>query len=174
MNITAKAVGYAAVVTALLMFFQHKRENMLTLKLSADVLWTLHYVLIARYSAAAVTFIAIFREIVYFNNDKSWAKSKLWVLMFIMLFSSSAFLTWQNAFSILPAFATVITTIAFDNKSVFKTKIISFFASLSMLVYGLHCASSAVVTNEIITETAIITVFILDYIKNRRQSNAFK
>lgn len=168
MSILAKTVGFAAVGMALLMFFQHKRKNMLALKLSADVLWTLHYIMIVRYSAAAVTFIAIFREIVFYNNDKGWAKSKLWIVCFCALFIASALFTWQSIFSLLPVFATVITTVAFGNKSVVAAKIVSFFASLSMMIYGIYCASSAVVTNEIITESVIIFAFALDFINNRR------
>lgn len=108
-------IGFFAMAVSVLIYLQRKRRNILALKLTTDVLWAMHHLLILSYSAATTT-IAIFREIVFYNYDKKWAKSKWWGIGFSMTFILASLLTWKDAFSIIPAFGTILTTIAFGNK----------------------------------------------------------
>lgn len=149
-------IGYVAMFVSIMIYFQRKRKNVLMLKLTTDVLWATHHLMIASIPAAATTTFAIFREIVFYNYDKKWAKSTWWKVFFSTGFVIAALLTWKDYFSIVPAIASVLSTIAFGSKKLSVTKIFAFLSSVGMLIYGIHYGSSATVVNECITEASII------------------
>lgn len=60
----AQFFGFAAIVDSFFIFQQTKRRNMLILKVLQDLLWLVHYVLLACWSAAATSLICAFRGIV--------------------------------------------------------------------------------------------------------------
>ena len=116
MQNVGQIVGFAAMAVSMLIYLQRKRKNILILKLSSDVLWALHHLMILSYTAALTTAIAIFREIVFYNYDKKWAKSRWWSVGFSLVFVMAALFTWKDAFSIIPAIGTVLTTVAFGEQ----------------------------------------------------------
>lgn len=160
-------IGFLAMAVSVLIYLQRKRRNILALKLTTDVLWAIHHLLIFSYSAAATTTIAIFREIVFYNYDKKWAKSKWWGIGFSMTFILASLLTWKDAFSIIPAFGTILTTIAFGSKNTTITKIFASLASLGMLFYGLHYSSVPTVINECLTQMSVAVSFIVGFFMRR-------
>lgn len=167
MIFAGQITGFAAMIMSWLVFIQYKRKNILLSKLICDTLWTVHYILLLSYSAAAVTTIAIFREYVFYNYDKQWAKNKVWSPAFSLLFIASAVITWKNVFSLIPATSTVLTTIAFRNGNISVTRLLAFIASLGMLIYGINCHSIAVIINECVTESVIMFVTLKFALKNK-------
>ena len=167
MEISGQFIGLAAMIMSWIVFIQHKRKNILLSKLMCDILWTVHYIMFLSYSAAAVTTIAIFRECVFYNYDKNWAKSKLWSPAFLLLFMVSAVITWKNVYSLIPAMSTVLTTIAFRNGNISITRLLAFIASAGMLIYGINCNSIAVIINECVTESVIVFVTLKFALKNK-------
>ena len=155
MQNVGQIVGFAAMAVSMLIYLQRKRKNILILKLSSDVLWALHHLMILSYTAALTTAIAIFREIVFYNYDKKWAKSRWWSVGFSLVFVMAALFTWKDAFSIIPAIGTVLTTVAFGSKRIGVTRLFAAMASIGMLFYGLHYHSFATVINECFTQISI-------------------
>ena len=102
--------------------------------------------------------ISIFREIVFYNYDKKWAKSKIWLFFFIGCYISSSIITAKNIFGIFPVTASILATVAFWNKNVKNIKIISIPVSSCMLIYNLYCFSIAGIINEIITLSSIFII----------------
>ena len=96
MQNVGQIVGFAAMAVSMLIYLQRKRKNILILKLSSDVLWALHHLMILSYTAALTTAIAIFREIVFYNYDKKWAKSRWWSVGFSLVFVMAALFTWKR------------------------------------------------------------------------------
>ncbi len=168
MDIIGHISGFAAMIMSWLVFIQYERKNRLMFKLVSDMLWTAHYTMLSSYSAAAVTLIAIFRECVFYNYDKRWAKSNLWSGAFLLMFIVSTAVTWKNAFSLIPAVSTVLTTIAFRSGNITITRLLAFSASVGMLIYGIHCNSIAVIINECVTESVIAIVAIKIALINKR------
>lgn len=163
MENVGQIIGFAAMAVSVLIYLQRRRRNILALKLTTDVLWAMHHLLIFSYSAAATTTIAIFREIVFYNYDKKWAKSKWWGIGFSMAFILASLLTWKDAFSIIPAFGTILTTIAFGNKNMTITRIFASLASVGMMIYGLHYNSVPTVINECLTQLSVAVSFVVGF-----------
>ncbi|MBE5869624.1 MAG: YgjV family protein [Lachnospiraceae bacterium] len=71
------------------MIYQQKsRKSLLIYKLSSNVLWMLHYLLLAAYSGAAIAGIGIFRELIFCR---------------LLCSVVSAVFTWKRPLSVLPA-----------------------------------------------------------------------
>lgn len=164
-------IGYIAMLVSMTIYFRRKRKEVLMLKLSTDVLWASHHLLISSFPAAATTTFAIFREIVFYNYDKKWAKSGWWKVFFSAGFIVAALLTWKDYFSIVPAAASVLSTIAFGSKKLSVTKTFSFLSSVGMLVYGIHYGSSATVVNECLTEASILISVVTNIVLSEKNKN---
>ncbi len=131
----AQCIGFCALITSVIIYSRKERSKLLLFKAVQDILWGAHYLLLACYSAAATSLICVTRSVVFYHNNKKWAKSKLWVLAYLAFYLISAALTWQNVYSILPSLASCTSTVAFYQKKTEHTKLLQILASLITLTY---------------------------------------
>lgn len=144
-------VGALGVGANIVIYQQKGSKQLLLYKLLSDFLWAFHYYLLSAYAAMAVAIIGIFRETVFLNQDKKWAKSKWWLVFFLACSVTSAIVTWKNMFSILPAVASVLSVISFWRNRPNFTRRLAFPISFCMLTYDVTCDSYAGIINEIFT-----------------------
>ena len=147
----ASIVGALGIGANVIIYQQKNGKKLLFYKLISDFLWAAHYFLLGAVSAALVAVIGIFRETVFFNQDKKWAKSNLWLVFFILCSICVAVFTWKSAFSILPAVASVLSIISFWKNDPKLSRCLAFPISISMLTYDLYCISYMGMVNEIFT-----------------------
>ena len=81
----------------------NNRKIILLAQAAACALWLVHYSLLGAATAAATNIICFARSAVFYFNDRPWAKSKLWLALFLVLFAANSIVTWEGARSILPA-----------------------------------------------------------------------
>ena len=148
MKLIAEIIGGSAVLFSFVMFQQNKRKNLILCKLIIDILWIIHFIILGGYTIVCTTSISFFRELVFINNDKPFWGSKNWLYLFILLYIGALFFTWQGFYSIFPVISSIAATISFWIDSVKKTKIISFFVSISQIVYCISRRSYSAITNE--------------------------
>lgn len=134
-EILAQIFGFGALISSVIIYSRKKRTSLLLFKATQDILWGIHYLLLGCYSAAASSAICVTRSFVFYNDNKKWAKSKLWVLVYLSFYAVSAAMTWQNVYSILPALASCTSTVAFYLKKTEQTKALQIVASLITLSY---------------------------------------
>ena len=125
-------MGNVAVISAVQF---NNRKIVLGAQALACILWSVHYGALGAVTALCTNFISFGRSAVFFFNHKKWAKSKLWVLAYLAFYMISAALTWQNAYSLLPALASCTSTVAFYQKRTEHTKLLQILASLITLTY---------------------------------------
>lgn len=142
----ALGIGANAII-----YQQKSGKKLLLFKLISDILWASHYFLLNANTAAAAGIIGIFRETVFYNQDKKWAKSKLWLVFFQICSIVSAFLTWKSIFSILPAVASVISVFSFWKNNPKLSRILAFPMSAAMLTYDITCLSYMGIVNEVLS-----------------------
>ncbi len=159
----AQAVGFAAVAVSFFIYLQKSRQRILFCKLITDILWVLHHMMIFSYTAALTTACAIVRELVFSAEHKLKAHNKVWLYVFAALFAFSAYITWKDAYSVIPAAYSIVTTFALWHKKIAVTRSCIFCGSLCMLFYGLHYGSIATVINEILTMISIVIAIIIEY-----------
>lgn len=152
--------GIGGIVANILIFQQKNRKNLLRTKLLADISWTIHYSFLAAWSGAAVCGIGIIRESVFLQKPRKWASSPLWLILFFLCSLVSAVLTWKSPFSILPAFASMLSILSFWIGNPKLTRWLQIPISLSFLAYNVTVVSVTGILNEALTLTSIIIAFI--------------
>ncbi len=159
MNYIGQSIGILAIIVSFFIYIQKSRGKMIFLKLVTDFLWGAHHLSISSYTAVATTGIAVFRELVFLKNSKN--VRGIWeILIFSVLFVLSSVFTWKDWFSVFPASASVLSTIAFGSDRIKLIRIFAFLSSVCMLVYGIHYFSIPTVINEILVESSIIIALI--------------
>ena len=167
MKLIAEIIGAVAVLTSFVMFQQTNRKRLIFCKFIMDLLWIAHFIILGGYTIVCTTSISVFREIVFINKDKPFFKSKIWLLIFVSLYISALFFTWEGIFSVFPVMSSVAATVSFWIDSVKKTKTISLFVSISQIIYSIARNSYSAITNELVTISSIIISFIRTILSKR-------
>ena len=158
--------GVLGIGANIVIYQQNSGKKLLLYKMVSDVLWALHYFSLYATSAGAIALIGLCREFVFFNQNKKWAKSNWWLVLFIMCSVASAVLTWKSIFSVLPAVASVISIISFWKNKPKLSRILAFPISTAMMTYDFYCLSFMGIVSECFTIFSSV-VGIIRYSKNK-------
>lgn len=160
--IIATTIGALGIGANAVIYQQRTGKRLLIWKLISDVLWAAHYLILGGFSAAAIACVGIVRECIFLNQRRAWARSKLWLLLFVALSIGSAALTWDSAISLLPATASVLSVFGFWRANPTLSKILAYPIAGCMLAYDVCILSYMGMINEIFTLTsttvAVITL----------------
>ena len=169
-TLAAQIIGGLAVVAALFIFISKSRKIILTTKLTADVLWTLHYLLIGGFTAAALNVIGIFREIVFYNREKKWASSKVWLYVFLGLTVLSSVLTWEGPASLLAMAGMILAVFSFWNKDPLYICLLSIPSEMSWLIYNIiHHSVPGIISSSLAMVSMAIGIY--RNLKGRKKNN---
>lgn len=124
--------------------FNH-RKLILWAQAIACCLWIIHYGILGATTAVFTNFISFARSVVFYHNDKKWAKSPAWLWLFIALFVLNSLFTWEGWRSILPGVAMSLTTAALWTRNAGRMRLLYFLNSPFWLSYDLlsHSYSTA-------------------------------
>ncbi|MBR7181340.1 MAG: YgjV family protein, partial [Clostridia bacterium] len=83
-KIVGECIGLVAVAEGFFVFLSNRRERILIFKFISDFLWLLSQLCLGGYTGALLNFVAMGREVVFYNRDKRrFAKSVLWLYFFL-------------------------------------------------------------------------------------------
>ena len=150
MMLVGKIVGYIAIVASVLIYQQKTRKNLLISKAVTDVLWIIHYFLMGGYTGAAVTCVALVREVVFFRSDWRNKNSKLILVVSLCISAVCTALTWDGVFSIFAMLCSMLSIVSFWIGEPKVSRIMAFPISGCMLIYGVANGSVAVLINEVL------------------------
>ena len=177
-DIITQAIGFCGAGMNFLSFQQNKRSKIIGFQIGAALLFIIHYILLGftngadAFTGAALNFIGLTRSIVFINNDKKWAKSPVWLGVFIVVSAVAGILTWEAWYSFLPPMALILTTISYWMKNETKIRLITFPSSPCWLVFNIITGSFAgVVTECIVMSSIIIAIIRYDVLKKGGKKN---
>lgn len=168
LEIIAQVFGIGAMICLFLIYQQKSRKGILIFKLSADVMWSAHYLLLGAYAGMIPNYVGIFRELIFINRkDKKWAKFIFWPIIFIIINFALGLRTFNSVFNVLPITASAFVTISLwiDNPKL--TKLISAPVSMAFLIYDVYVGSYI----GIISESIAIGSIIISFIKEKKRMN---
>ena len=145
-----RIIGYAAVVCSVLIYQQRSGKGLLKYKASADVLWIIHYLFIGGYTGAAVTGVALVRELVFYKGNRQGRKGWLVLVAFLCAGIVCAIVTWQNVFSLFAMAGSLLSVFSFWLGKPKVSRLLVFPISGCMLTYGIANGSDAILVNEIL------------------------
>lgn len=146
--------GILGIAANCIIYQQKNGKNLLLWKLISDVLWLLHYLFLSAYSGCAVALIGVFRELVFYRENKKGRKNPFFLFFFIMVTICSSVLTWKGIASVFPAAASIISIAGFWKANPKISRKLAFPISGLMLSYDLTCNSHMGIVNEILTMCA--------------------
>ncbi len=172
----SQIIGFGGAGLNFLSFQQRKRSCIIGVQIGAAVLFIIHYILLGvagdgeAFSGAALNFISLIRSIVFINNHKKWAKSPVWLVLFVIISAVAAILTWEAWYSFLPSAAMILTTVSYWMKSETKIRLITFPSSPCWLIYNIIVGSVAgIITECIVMLSLIIAIVRYDILKKEKK-----
>ena len=170
-DIITQGIGFGGAALNFLSFQQNKRSRIIGFQIVAALLFITHYIFLGftsgedAFTGAALNFIGLTRSIVFINNDKKWAKSPAWLVIFIIV-SVAGVLTWEAWYSFLPSTAMILTTVSYWMKDETKIRLITFPSSPCWLIFNIITGSVAgIVTECIVMSSLIIAIVRYDILK---------
>ena len=173
MVLVGKIVGYAAIVASMLIYQQKTRKNLLINKAVTDVLWIVHYFLLGGYTGAAVTGVALVREVVFFRSDWRNKNGKRILIVFLCISALCTALTWDGAFSIFAMLCSMLSIVSFWIGEPKVSRIMAFPIAGCMLIYGVSNGSVAAVINEVLVMISS-AIGILKYDRKKKTADSEK
>lgn len=169
----AQIIGFGGTAVTFLAYQQKKRKGILLLTVLSCTLFMIHYILLGAYTGAVMNLIGALRSVVFVNNDKKWAKSKVWLVVFIVVNVVCCIVTWDKWYSVLPLAGMILSTVSLWMKNETKIRIITFPSSPCWLVYNALCHSIAgVITECFIMSSIIIAIIRYDILKKDKPKNS--
>lgn len=159
LNVFAQIFGIGGTYMLFTLYQQKTRKNLLIRKLSADILWGVHYICLGAAAGAIPNIIGIFREAVFLNSDKKWANSLIWPAVFIAVSWIAAIISWKSALSFLPMCASTLVTVSLWVKSPKLTRLMTVPVCTAFIIYDLFVGSYAGIVNEAISLVSIAAAF---------------
>ena len=144
-----------------LIYQQRSRKGMLLTKLSADICWVMHYLLLGAFAGLIPNAVGVFRELVFINRkDKKWASSVIWPIIFVIVNWTLGILSFSSWYDILPILASSFVTFSFWLDDPRLTKIITVPICIAFLTYDVFVGSYIGIVNELLSIISIVSFFI--------------
>ena len=102
----------------------NNRRVILAAQAAACLMWIVHYGLLGAMTAATINILSFARSVVFYFNDRKWAKSRAWLWAFLALYVVNTILTWDGPRSLLPGIAMSMTTIALWTRDMRRTRLL--------------------------------------------------
>ena len=165
--IVIQAIGLLGSLIVILAVQFNNRKLILLAQAAACVLWIIHYGLLGAMTAVFTNFVSFGRSVVFYNNDKRWAKSDLWLWLFIVLFAANSLLTWEGWRSILPGVAMSLTTGALWTKKPSRMRLLYLINSPFWLTYDLLTGSYSCA----VVEVCALVSYVVAVVRFDRKKN---
>ena len=167
LRLVAQLFGACGMAFLFLSYQQTQRKRLIACKLGADVMWVIHYLCLSAFGGAIPNFVGIFRELIFMQSEKKWAKSPVWPVLFILINWALAISTWPSTITLLPICASTCVTISLWVKNPRITRMIGAPVSVCFIIYDIFVGSYIGIINESVALISIISSFIRNDMKKK-------
>lgn len=163
----AQVIGFVGLICTAVSVQQTKKNQVLIYQVLANFLYFLQYFFLNAISAAGVSFLAIFRCIVFYNYEKRKInKSIISLIIFEMLAIILGIYSYVGILSLIPITTCIMYTYATwqDNLKIFR--IIAFIVPVLFTIYNIYVGAYIGIISTIIELiAALIAIIKLDILK---------
>ena len=151
-------MGFVYMFFLIFSYFQKYAKGLLLYQSLAFLFKGIHYFLIGGLSGAVTSIISCLRNLVFTK-----VKSKVLMILFIILYIIIGYFTFTNLFSLLPVLATILYSFFVYIKNPKYLRISSLFTSFIWLTYNIYLFSySGIITQVILIISNISAMIKLD------------
>lgn len=160
-QIAAQVLGAIGILIYVIMYHSKNVNNVLHKKFWMDIVWALHYFLIGGYTGCITNVICCAREAVFMNNDKKIFKSRLWLILFLVINWVSAALVWKGLYCFLPALVSTLGTFSFWQKNMTVARVIALVNNVLMFTYDVYVLSYMGMIGEALVFLSVISALLI-------------
>lgn len=169
--IIGQVFGICLAALAFLVYVQKSRGKILVTKMILDILNMLQALMVGAFTGSVINGIAVFREIVFYNKTKrKWARSRIWLAVFICLMAVGSLLSWQGYVSLLPAIGSSLVVIGFYCTSPKLVRILGIIGQSFWVLYSVFILNIGGIIGSSLTIVGAVIGLVNDY-KNKKKLN---
>ena len=160
-NYFVQGIGIVATVLSVTSFQMKTKRMILIMQILTGIVFAAHYFLMPEGKGIAggvVNVIAIVRNLVFFNRNKKFFRSRFWVVLFAVVMAASAIISRFEPISVLMAIAMVFNTLAVWAEKPIDTRKRILISSPFALVYNIAIKSSGMVNEAVVIIVTTITL----------------
>ncbi|OGO87184.1 MAG: hypothetical protein A2Y15_07795 [Clostridiales bacterium GWF2_36_10] len=163
-------IGFCGTVMLFFMFQQNNRKRILICQIIGTCFFCIHFFMLGTYTGAVLNAIGAFRGIIYYNGEKKFFGSPIWLWLFISISIAAGVLTWEGAISILPTVGMIIGSVSVWVKKPRNIRILSFIPSPMWMTYNIVNVSIPGIVTEVFVMTSIaISIIRYDILKKQEK-----
>ena len=155
-----QVIGFVGMAMLFISFQQKQNKKIYFWQILGVSLFTVHFAMLGAYTGALLNVLGVLRAAVFYNSERKWARSKLWVWGLLAAYVVVGILIWEDWYSLLPILAMILSTFAFTAKTPFRFRLLSFPCSPMWLTYNIHHFSISGSIAECCSMTSMIIAFI--------------
>ena len=121
---TAQILGLIGSLLAFTAVQTGSRRKIIGLQLVCCVLWVVQYVLLGAWPGVRFNLRGLARGVVCAYNDRPWARSRLWLALFLACYGAAPLLTWDGPYCLLLGAAMMLTTAALWTRNMRLTRLL--------------------------------------------------
>ncbi len=155
----AQILGFIYMVFLMMSNFGKNTKQILFMQTISFFFKTIHYYLLGGISGFLTSLISMIRNLIFYKIKQS----KIWVVVFIIIYLIIGIITLKSIYTLLPVLATITYTliINYDNPKYLRYGMI--ITSISWLIYNIYIIScSGIILQSATLITNIIAIIKLD------------
>lgn len=171
MLIITQVIGTIGLILSLMIYQVNNRKLMLYISIVSALIWGIHYGMLGAWTGSAMCMIQSARNYVFSKKqERNWAKSIVWVYLFLGIFITLTIFTWEGIISLFPLMGITTSTIAFWMNNPKHIRRISVINSPSWFIYDFISKSyPGMIADVVIFISIIIGIIRFDILKRKEQ-----
>jgi len=171
-EIFAQAFGIAALIVSIVCYQLNSQKKILVAQIVASCMFIVNLALLGALSGAFMNVHGICRALVFYQKEKhAWARSRIWVVLFIIAAVAITIFTYKSPLDILPLIGMVFTTVALSMTDAAKIRLLTLPSPPCWFIYHLMNGNIGGTLNEIFVISSIVVGMLrLDRSKNSKSA----
>ena len=161
----AQALGILALVIMVLSYQQKTRKGLLCFQMASNACFVANYLMLGGYTFALMSVVNIARSFVFLReeNGDAWAKSRIWLYVFLTTPVIFGIWMWENILSLLVIAATMVLAVALYSKNGKTMRRLFLLPPLLYISYNVsHGALGGIGSDVFCLISAIIAIYRFD------------
>lgn len=158
--IAGQILGFVPMIMSFFVYITNNRKKTIVLKALMDLLWAIHFFLLAAPSGCVINAINTIRGVIFAQKGKPWASHIAIPIFFCSVSAIGTFATWEGVRSILPLMGTILAITGFWCDEPYKMRRFTLPGVGLWLIYGVI---SGTVSGVICNGVSMISMAIAEY-----------
>ena len=163
MALAAQIIGFLGLFLSIVAFQFKKHQNIVLLKLSSELVFSIQYILLGAWTGAVLDFISVIRNFLFYKFVKKDISTTPVIIIFGLFVVITGIVTFDGFISLLPIGSKLLTTVSYGMKKEKWLRLITLPSCILWIIYNLFVGSwAAALTDAITLISILIAIFKFD------------